>query len=125
MDIYREEILDNYKHPKNYGKLAGANANWHEANTSCGDALDLTVFVEDGKVSDIKFEGVGCAVSIASASMLFDRVKGMSTAEIKKIAKEEVLENFGETMTSGRIKCALLSLNALNKLIDKYEEERK
>jgi len=125
MDIYREEILDNYKHPKNYGKLTSSNASWHEENTSCGDALDLTVSVKDGKVQDIKFEGVGCAVSVASASMLYDRVKGMSILEIKKIVKEEVLANFGETMTSGRIKCALLSYNALNKLIESYEKGKK
>jgi nitrogen fixation NifU-like protein len=113
-DIYREIILDHYRNPRNKGKLPQADVSTHDSNPLCGDEIDIHLKVEQGKIKDIKFEGRGCAISQASASMLTEMVMDKPLTAVKDLAKDDILENIGLiNLGPARIKCALLSLKVL------------
>ena len=113
-DIYREIILDHYRNPRNKGKLAEADVSVHDSNPLCGDEIDMHLKIESNTVQDVKFEGRGCAISQASASMLTEMVMGKDLEFIKGLKKEDILENIGlVNLGPARIKCALLSLKVL------------
>jgi nitrogen fixation NifU-like protein len=124
-DIYREIILDHYRNPRNKGKLDMSDVSVHDSNPLCGDEIDIHMKVSEGKIEDIKFEGRGCAISQASASMLTEMVIGKELDVIKDLKKEDILENIGLTnLGPARIKCALLSLKVLKVGMVKYYVER-
>ena len=114
-DFYRENILDHYKNPRNYGALDEPDAHAEGQNPLCGDevAISLT-FADDGEtIEDIRFEGRGCAISQAATSMLTDVVKGKKAADVAVLPKEELLEEVGIQLTPIRLKCAILGLGVL------------
>lgn len=115
--LYSEIILDHYQNPRNFGKIENFDKKIEVANSLCGDKLTLYLKFENEKVKDIKFEGVGCAISKASASMLTDYIKGKKKTELKKIDKNFIIKMLGVELGVNRIKCALLPLEALKKLI--------
>ena len=119
MDIYREVILDHYKSPRNFGHLSKPDAKVEEGNVTCGDKIIIEIKVRNDKVEDIRFSGEGCAISQASASMLTEKVKGMELSKIRKLDAKYVLSMLGTTLTPTRTKCALLSLEVLQKAIAK------
>jgi nitrogen fixation NifU-like protein len=124
-DIYREIILDHYRNPRNKGKLALADVSVHDSNPLCGDEIDIHLKIESDKVQEIKFEGRGCAISQASASMLTEMVMGKDLEFLKDLRKEDILENIGLTnLGPARIKCALLSLKVLKVGMIKYYAEK-
>jgi nitrogen fixation NifU-like protein len=124
-DIYREIILDHYRNPRNKGKLALADVSVHDSNPLCGDEIDIHLKIESNKVQEIKFEGRGCAISQASASMLTEMVMGKELEFLKDLRKEDILENIGLTnLGPARIKCALLSLKVLKVGMIKYYTEK-
>ena len=113
-DIYREIILDHYRNPRNKGKLLDADVSIHDSNPLCGDEIDIHMKVEGDKIKDIKFEGRGCAISQASASMLTEMVMHKPLTSVKDLAKDDILENIGlANLGPARIKCALLALKVL------------
>lgn len=120
-DMYKEEILDHYKNPRNCGELKTSDVSHKEYNPLCGDELRMSVRIEEGKVKEIKFEGNGCAISQASASMLTEKAKDMSLEEIKKLTKEDIFEMLAIPIGPVRTKCALLSLDTLKNSIKIYE----
>lgn len=130
-DIYREIILDHYRNPRNKGKLPHADVSTHDSNPLCGDEIDIHLKVEQGKIKDIKFEGRGCAISQASASMLTEMVLDKPLTAVKDLAKDDILENIGlMNLGPARIKCALLSLKVLkmgmiNYYVDKDPDSAK
>ena len=130
-DIYREIILDHYRNPRNKGKLPHADVSIHDSNPLCGDEIDIHLKVEQGKIKDIKFEGRGCAISQASASMLTEMVLDKPLTAVKDLAKDDILENIGlMNLGPARIKCALLSLKVLkmgmiNYYVDKDPDSAK
>ena len=111
--FYREYILDHYKNPRNFGRLEGADVSHEEENPLCGDVVGIDLKVEDGNIADVRFHGRGCAISQASASLLTERLRGMSLEDAKQIGKDDVLEELGIEISPARIKCALLSLKVL------------
>jgi nitrogen fixation NifU-like protein len=124
-DIYREIILDHYRNPRNKGRLPNADVSIHDSNPLCGDEIDIHLKVEEEKVKEIKFEGRGCAISQASASMLTEMIVGKSLSTIKDLKKQDILENIGLTnLGPARIKCALLSLKVLKLSMVKYYAEK-
>jgi nitrogen fixation NifU-like protein len=124
-DIYREIILDHYRNPRNKGKLLDANVSIHDSNPLCGDEIDIHLKVDGDEVKDIKFEGRGCAISQASASMLTEMIMGKPLRSIKDLTKDDILENIGLTnLGPARIKCALLSLKVLKLGMVKYYADR-
>ena len=116
-NIYREHLIELYKSPSNYGELEKANKKATEYNSLCGDEITMHLIVRKGKVEDIKFSGSGCVMSIVSASMLTDKIKGLSVDEIKKLSHEDILEMFKIKLNPARIKCALLPLEAVRKAL--------
>jgi nitrogen fixation NifU-like protein len=124
-DIYREIILDHYRNPRNKGKLPDADVSIHDSNPLCGDEIDMHLKVDGDKVKDVKFEGRGCAISQASASMLTEMVMGKPLTSIRDLTKDDILENIGLTsLGPARIKCALLSLKVLKLGMVKYYSDR-
>jgi nitrogen fixation protein NifU and related proteins len=124
-DIYREIILDHYRNPRNKGKLSNADVSIHDSNPLCGDEIDIHLKIEEGKVKDIKFEGRGCAISQASASMLTEMVMDKPLTTVKDLMKEDILENIGlMNLGPARIKCALLSLKVLKLGMVRYYADK-
>src|SRR3989338_10300547 len=126
MDIemmYRENILDHYKAPHNFGKMDNATVQHHEKNPLCGDELDMFLVIDENKrIVDIKVYPTGCAISVASASMLSDEIKGKTIHELEKMTKENILEMLGIPISPVRLKCALLSLDTLKNSILIFEK---
>ncbi|MFH1750456.1 MAG: Fe-S cluster assembly sulfur transfer protein SufU, partial [Candidatus Micrarchaeota archaeon] len=85
MDIYRENVLDHYKNPRNFGKMESPDAKYHDTNPLCGDEIEIMLKIEGDKVSEAKFQGQGCAISQASASILTEKLIGMSLEEAMKL----------------------------------------
>lgn len=112
-DLYREVILDHYQNPRNYGTLEPADISHQEDNPVCGDQIRLDLRLKDGRVSEVRFSGHGCAISQASASMLTEAIQGKTLEEIKSLSKDDVLNMLGIPLGPVRIKCALLSLKVL------------
>jgi nitrogen fixation NifU-like protein len=114
-DFYREEILEHYTHPHNYGTLDEPDISHTENNPLCGDQIRFDLDLdEDGQtVRDVRFSAVGCAISKASASMLSDLLVGQTLDEIRKMTKEDVLEELGIDLGPVRLKCALLPLKVV------------
>lgn len=124
-DIYREIILDHYRNPRNKGKIDNPDVVIHDSNPLCGDQIDIYLKVVEGQIKDIKFDGKGCAISQASASMLTEMVMDKPLTTAKDISKNEVLENIGLTnLGPARIKCALLSLKVLKMGMVKYYSDK-
>lgn len=112
-ELYRENILDHYKHPRNHGTLDHPDITYSDANPLCGDELRMDFKIADGKIDQVRFSGHGCSISQASASMLCERIEGQTLDEVKKITREDVLEMLGIELGPVRLKCALLSLKTL------------
>src|SRR6188474_1067886 len=113
-DLYRDEILEHYRNPHNFGTLEDPTAVKEGANPLCGDRITLMLDIDDaGNVSDVKFTGRGCAISQASASMLTDEIKGKPLTEIATLGKVDVLDNLAIDISPARMKCAMLSLETL------------
>ena len=116
-EIYKENILDHFKHPRNFGKLAGAHAGAKEVNTICGDEVNVELKVKVGEITDIKFHGQGCAISQAAASILTEEVKGKKLEEVQRMEKDDILKMLGIPISPARLKCALLALYATKNAI--------
>ncbi len=121
MDLYRDVILDHYKNPRNFGHLDKPDVVVEEGNVMCGDriCIELAVSCQLSAVSikDIRFNGEGCAISQASASMLTEKVKGLDREQILKLTGKDIVKMLGTTLTPSRTKCALLSLEVLQKAV--------
>lgn len=112
--IYREQIIDLYESPLNYGELDPADFSYEEDNPLCGDVVRIDVRLDDAdRVADVAWSGEGCAISQASASLLTEEVKGMSLQELRQFPKERLLDLIGVPLSMARVKCALLSLKVL------------
>ena len=113
-DLYREQILDHYKRPRNWGHLDSPDLEFEDNNPLCGDELKVELAVdEDRTVTDLRFSGHGCAISQASASLTSEEIVGMKIDDVLKLDREFVLELLGIDVSATRMKCALLSLKVL------------
>lgn len=121
MDLYREEIIDHYKNPRNFGSMDDPDVRIFEVNTLCGDNIELFVKFRNGKAAEVKFRSLGCAISTASASMLTEFLKGKTVKEMSAIKEEDILEFLGGDISPARKKCAFLPLIALRKAIRGYK----
>lgn len=118
MNDYKEIIIDHYKSPRNTGELVGADKIIDEANASCGDLIKIFVKLNDGKIIDMKWQGIGCAISTAGASMLSEKVEGMNIEDLLNFGEEGVVEMLGGEINAGRMKCATLAFRGLLKAFD-------
>jgi nitrogen fixation NifU-like protein len=113
-DLYREQILEHYKHPQNWGALETADLEFEDNNPLCGDTLKVQfVLDDDHRVKQVAFSGHGCAISQASASMASEEVVGMHVDELVRLDRSFVLDLLGIDISATRMKCALLSLKVV------------
>lgn len=135
MDIYREQILDHYKHPRNFGHLLKPDAATEHSNVSCGDRISIELkfsppvggqsfrSTSSGQakfkvtIEDIRFHGEGCVISQASASMLTEKVKNMKLDDVLKMSATDITDMLGTTLTPTRMKCAVLPLEVLHQAV--------
>ncbi len=116
-DLYRDYILEHYRRPHNFGVLEHANASHEGANPLCGDRITLQLRLSDGTIAGVGFTGRGCAISQASASLLTDEIKGKAVVDAASMTSQDVLDLLGIEISPARLKCALLSLETLQRAI--------
>lgn len=121
--LYREQLMEHYKNPSNKGTLNDSSVDVNMSNPFCGDVVDLKLKIEDEKIVDVSFDGPACAVSVASSSLVTDWIKDKTLEEAKELEKDEVLEMLGVELTTSRVKCATLILEALKEAVDKYGQD--
>ena len=113
-DLYRENILQHYKNPSNWGELEEPDLEFFDSNPLCGDELRVQLAVDDaGRITEVRFSGHGCAISQASASMASEEIVGMKVEDVLRLDRSFVLDLLGIDISATRIKCALLSLKVL------------
>jgi len=113
-ELYRDQILEHYKRPHNFGRIEGADLEFEDTNPFCGDEQHVTIRLgEDDRVAEIAFEGKGCAISTAATSLLTDELVGMSREELLRLPKDFVLELLGIDISATRMKCAMLGLKVV------------
>lgn len=122
-DLYREQILDRYKHPRMRGVLDPHDFSYEDDNPLCGDRIRIDVRVgADGTITEAAFSGTGCAISQASADLLTETIVGKTLDEVKALTKDDILEMLGIELGPVRLKCALLSLKVLKAGVYGIEE---
>lgn len=110
-DLYREIILDHYKNPRHKGKISEGQYDFADDNPLCGDHIEIFIKTDtNGIIEDAKFEGQGCAISMASADLLMESIIGKDIEQVKKLSKQDILDLLGIELSPVRLKCALLSL---------------
>lgn len=114
-DFYREQLLDHYHNPENFGVINNADIDIEMDNPTCGDMIHLTAKLDsEGRIAEVMFEGNGCVVSMASSSMFTEEAIGKTPEEIAAMGLDEIQEMMGGVRLSmGRVKCALLPLSAM------------
>lgn len=112
-EMYQEIILDYYRHPRNKGTLPHPDIVSHDVNTSCGDEITMNILVKDNRIGNVRFDGKGCAICMASSSMLTEYALGKSLDEVAKFNKQDALNLINIPISCMRLKCALLGLKVL------------
>jgi nitrogen fixation NifU-like protein len=114
-NLYRDFILEHYRTPHNKGYLDPHDLHFADSNPTCGDEMSMTIQLDAAKehIADVAFDGRGCAISQASASILTDDLRGKSVDEIKAMDPKELLDELGVPIGPARLKCALLSYKVL------------
>ena len=115
--VYREEIMDHIKNPKNVGIISNYTSKVTVLNTNCGDKITLYINTDSGIISDIKYVSDGCAISTASASIISEKLKGKPVSDIECLSEQDILDNFYNNLTPARKKCALLIYSGLKKVL--------
>jgi len=112
-DLFRENILEHYQHPRCHGTLENANVTYEDANPLCGDRIRMDLRIDDGRIQAVRFSGHGCSISQAAASMLCEDIEGKTLDEVKKIGRQDMLDMIGIDLGPVRLKCALLALKTV------------
>ena len=112
-EMFRENILEHYRHPRNQGTLEHPDITYEDANPLCGDYIRMDLNVKEGKIDAVRFSGHGCSISQAAASMLSERIEGQPLEEVRKLTRDDMLDMLGIELGPVRLKCALLALKTL------------
>ena len=122
-DLYREIIIDHYKNPVYKGEIPESDYSFEDENTMCGDVLRIDIKTDKyGVITDARFDGHGCAISMASADMLLETLIGKTIDDVKKLTKQDILDLLGIELSPVRLKCALLSLKVAKAAAYELEE---
>ena len=117
LGMYAEELIYNYEHPKNKGKMENPDMQVSEDNISCGDKISVYLKLEGDRISDVRFEGSGCVISMGTASILTDFLRDKTIAEVEAFGKDKLLELINIDPGPVRMHCATLSLRAIRKAV--------
>jgi len=121
--LYTDKVLEHFKNPHNQGTIENADAVGEEGNVNCGDVMKIYLKIEDNKISDIKFETLGCAAAIAVSSALTDMVKGKTLDEALAITKDRIVQDLGG-LPAPKIHCSMLGVEALHTAIKNYKDKK-
>ena len=118
-DMFQEIILQLYRSPHNFGPLEGPDLSGEESNPLCGDRITLELKLDPSRerVTEVRFHGEGCAISVASASLLTDKLKGLTLGEVQRLSRDDVLHLVGIPLSPVRVKCALTGFAALGRAL--------
>lgn len=116
--LYQAQLLDHYQHPRNKGVLAGATVSSALHNPSCGDSVSIEAIIADGRVLKLAFQGSGCVISQATASLLTEKLIGKTVSEVQALDAAFVQDLIGMTLGPTRLKCALLPLEAIKQAME-------
>ncbi len=119
-DIYRENILEYYRNPRNHGSIPDADIILRDTNPLCGDDIEISIKIIGDKIEEIKFKGKGCAISQSSVSMLTEKLKGKDIESARNIDKEYILKMLGIEINASRLKCAMLGIKVIKLGIYNY-----
>lgn len=119
MDMYREDVMDHYEHPRNQGELTGEGVlSERDSNASCGDMVQYYLKIKGDKIVEAKWKGIGCAITTASASKLSEYLRGQSLHEMQKMSEDELVKKgVGFEVNPGRMKCLMLPVKVVKKLL--------
>ncbi|MBD3272810.1 Fe-S cluster protein [Candidatus Dependentiae bacterium] len=120
-NIYQEKLMDHYKNPRNKKNIENPDFSTGRQNPSCGDSVLIEGKLENGKITDLGFSGSGCVISQAAASILLTSCTGKTVEEVLALDKDYILKLLGIPLGPNRIKCALLSLDALKSSLEKIK----
>jgi len=118
-DMYQERILQHYRTPKNFGQLVHPDYSGEESNPLCGDHIRVELQLDPSRtnVAEVRFSGDGCAISVASASMLTQKLVGQPLTAVEKITRDDVLQLVAIPLSPVRVKCALTGFAALGRAL--------
>ena len=122
LDMYAETLIYTYEHPEHKHGMSNPDASMNEENVSCGDKITVYIKLEDGKAKDVSYEGSGCIISMGSADILADFLRGKTIKEVMKIDKDALLKIINIDPGPVRLHCATLSLRAVRRAILDYEK---
>jgi nitrogen fixation NifU-like protein len=124
-NLYQENILDHYENPCKRGTIAHPSLEFRDLNPLCGDEVCVQARVDErGRLVEVCFDGKGCVISLAAASMLMEEIEGKTLEEVKQLDRQAMLGLLGIPLTAMRVKCAMLALRTLEKAIRLYEGEK-
>lgn len=120
--MYNEKVLEHFKNPQNQGSLENPDAYAQVGNPVCGDIMKMYLKIKDNVIEDIKFETLGCVAAIANSSITTQMAKGKTLEEVKKLTKQDIVEELGG-LPDSKVHCSVLALDALHEAIEKYEQK--
>jgi nitrogen fixation NifU-like protein len=120
-DLYRENILDHYGNPRNEGVLENPDISRERQNPVCGDVVRLDIKLEDGRVKEARFRGQGCVISMASASMFTEEIKGKTISELQELDEEDIFDMLGVELGPSRVHCGVLPLKVMQEALAELE----
>jgi nitrogen fixation protein NifU and related proteins len=120
-----ENIIDHFQHPRNRGRMDGADIQLGGGNPGCGDLITIYAKVgDDNRIEAVTFEGEGCTISQAGGSIVTEMAKGLTLDEIKKLGLEEITDEMGEDIVKSRVRCATLALGTLQAAVEQFRRDR-
>ncbi len=123
-NLYREELMEIYKHPHNRGSMTNPSVSVVKDNPMCGDQISFQLLIKDGVIKDAKYNGSACAVSIISSETLLVALKDKTVGQAGKLSKDDILDLVNLNLTTSRVKCATLCLDALHEALQTYEKTK-
>jgi nitrogen fixation NifU-like protein len=122
-DVYRQRIVEHYRAPRNFGALKSCDAKCRESNFSCGDDLEFFLKMKADRVADVSFQGHGCALSVAAASLLTESIRNQSATEVLDLEDQDIIDLLGlGPLTGSRLRCATLSLKGIQQAVRDWQE---
>lgn len=122
---YIEIILDHYENPRHKHRMEDASVQLGGGNPGCGDLITLYLKINDDRIEEASFEGVGCTISQAGGSIIAELIEGMTLDEVKALGKETMIDEIGEETVKSRVRCATLALGTAQAAVDSYLNDRR
>ena len=123
MALYSEKVMDHFRHPRNVGSIENADGIGEVGNGKCGDIMKIYLKIDDGKVSDVKFETFGCGSAIASSSMATEMIKGKTIDEALTLSNKAVVEAL-DGLPTHKIHCSVLAEQAVRAAVKDYYDKK-